>query len=512
MSREPLLLDILIVPRNGVDLSLVPVTALVEYFTICNVTLHLTWTNAIQYDPADSQTLASFVKTYAPPDGETGQAILVLGTESSKYGKLVNGELLNPAKRGIIQVYTESAAFSSGDDETRLQIFIHEIGHLINLVHAEAVATYPTAMAQYDVRHTTRPILDIWHASNSDLTPEDRDRFRAYFSKQRAIFGLPMSRASLDHAARWPIADIAPWLSSFHDTSPSGSFDGGTPGLSMNCKQHQQRISLGQGLDFTLTIALDSSAAPASVPAHIELRFGNMAIFVQRHLGRVTTLRADTHTCASGTKILKPGGHLRSAHSFLHDREALVFSAPGRYRVEVTIPRLGLRSPPMYIDVDQSAVPELVNKRFLRFLSGPMPLTARASWKRLDQLTFSSSTPAALRATLAELSIRARPNQRNNPTLFELVRSLPDVPQRIQERIALARCSYESKYGTQLTAAVADARAIFKRSNATHPAFKAIVANAESQKRFAVPTQEDPRQTQSKSSDTAHLRRKRAQL
>lgn len=473
MSRPPLQLNIWVRPFMA-DPKLVPANALIAYFKKCNVALGFAWGAPLNYDVSDPIYIGAFEKQYRPPPGQTGPTVLVLAQQSPD-GPLVNGALLNPEKRGIIAVYTGSDAFVNGDDETRFQIFVHEIGHLVNLVHADADASFPTAMEQFDERQSTLPILAAWKASNATLTPEDRTRFRAYFTDQPQLVGLPMSRTCLEWAARQQLGVIAPWLSGFRDFGQSTSFDKGSLGLSMSCIPHETIITLGQGLDFTLTLSLRASAEAITIPSHIGLRFGNLKILVQELNGPPVMLQAKSHTCAAGHAVLKPGRRWRAAYSFLRDRHALVFTSPGQYRIDVSIPTLGLRAPSMMVEVTQPVVDEFRNSQFLKFLGGPMHLTSRSNWKKLERLVEEPSTPSGIRATLAELCILASPDSAKSEHLLQLVLTLPDVPQRVQERLALARCKVAARANDDLTAPLADARKVFKRTDGNHPALKTVI-------------------------------------
>lgn len=476
MSRPPLQLNIWVRPFMA-DPKLVPADALIAYFKTCNVALGFAWGPPLDYDVSDPMYIGAFEKQYQPPPGQTGPAVLVLAQQSPD-GPLVNGALLNPARRGIIAVYTGSDAFVNGDDEARFQIFVHEIGHLFNLVHADADAPFPTAMEQFDERQTTLPILAAWKASNATLTPEDRTRFRAYFTNQPQLVGLPMSRTCLEWAAREQLRTIAPWLSGFRDFGQSTSFDKGSLGLSMNCVPHEKIITLGQGLDFTLTLSLRPNSETIRMPSHVGLRFGNLEILVQELNGPLVVLQAKNHTCAAGHSILKPGRRWRAAYSFLRDRHALVFTSPGQYRIDVSIPILGLRAPSMMVEVTQPIVDEFRKKQFLKFLGGPMHLTSRSNWRKVERLIEEPSTPSSIRATLAEICILSRPDAVKSEHLIQLVLSLPDVPQRVQERLAMLRYKVAAHANDDLTAPLADAREVFKRTDGNHPAINTVIKHS----------------------------------
>jgi hypothetical protein len=484
MSRPPLPLSVVVRPVSGADVDVVPFQALIDYFLTCNVSLSIVKGEPLLYDPSGAPPLVALVeKQYKPPSDQTGPTVMVLALVSP-VGDMVNGELLNPMSRSVIAIYTQSSNFLNGSDEDRFQIFVHEIGHLINLVHYEADESYPTAMEQWADRQTKRAISDIWQSADHDVQAEDKMRFESYLSMPRRVCGLPMSRKSLDHAAReTTMRAIEPWRSAFRDNGQDSRFDRRIPGMSLSCRIDKEQISLGEGLDFALVLELNQGATEVQIPAHIGLRFGNLSISVQEDHGSPRNLQAKTHTCGVGSINLLPGGQYRAAYSFFCDRHGLIFAVPGHYRIDVAIPELGLKAAPMRILVGAPVVLDLSDKRFVAFLGGPMRRSARASWSRVETLIAAETTPSTLRAYLAELCIAATPGRERNAEIFDLVANLNEVPQRVRERLALARLRHAIRHATDISQAIIHAQDVFASTQPNHPTLRTAIAQAQTTKK-----------------------------
>lgn len=215
--------------------AVVPEESLKRFFKIWDIDLTFHDGGNIPFDPSiGTADWQDFLTIHAPPAGQTSTpAILLISTlfNSDIYATifndsappdgidydLINGFLLNPGRRGVIAVYVNSFSFFSGNANQRFEIFAHEIGHLLNLAHADDGAPYPTIMHQFGTRAAVTDRQAVWQEAETISSPQVQSRMNDFFNAEGHVSkGLPLSQSdSLFLLNHRPITEILPWGSQF---------------------------------------------------------------------------------------------------------------------------------------------------------------------------------------------------------------------------------------------------------------------------------------------------------
>lgn len=441
----PLSVDFLICKVSSIKdapTAIVPTNALKAFFQTWDITLHFFDGPSLPFDPSLIQSsVDSLIAKYRPADaGAAAPAVLIIGREYFPDPG-TNGLLLDLGNRGACEIFTESDQFKSAGEEERFQIYAHEIGHVINLTHADATQQYPSAMDQWDRRKTGANKSKIWELCKHNAPPSVQARIGQYVvNNAEPTPGLPLPPASIFFLGNAQFEEIRPWGTPFRDTGGDANADRPHSGATLRLALDRYEIGLGEPLDFSLRLTLDKNAEEIEIHGPLGLKFQTMEV-------RIETPAGQTHNCCSrllactGTRHrLHPGKFITKHCSMLTDRHKLLFDQAGLHYVTVRIPGLRIEARAEVL-VHEPAHPSLGRKAFQRFLVEGLPKASSRHWRTLDQIIADANMPIALRAHLAEFRLMKRPRARRSRELFQALSTTNRLPARVSERVEEANAA-----------------------------------------------------------------------
>lgn len=453
-----------LVSLNGSPDAVVPTAPLREYFRSFDIDLSFDLGPPLSEDPTDStDSIRSFLAGHAPPFGQGGSGVLVVA-DIGFLGSLVNGMLLDAERRGACAVFTQATGFAFGSADSRFEIYAHEIGHLVNLTHEDADAEFTTTMDTWDERSEVDDRAKVWTEAIALGPVQFANRLRGFFGDgARRPLGLPMSQTCCDKLVGSPASNLEPWRSPFVGGDVQDSSDGP---LRCEIEVHGQSLTVGQPLDFTVTLSLLPEASPQVIPAVLERTSGELVIQLQRPDGQLRILHPRQLSCTAARRRLRPRQKIRRHDSIISDCSDLVFPIPGRYRVRALVPKTESHSAWVAIDV-KPASGALAEPAMLEFLRRGMPGGADAHWRQLDGVIADT---ALAPETRADFSSRAAGRGRR---AFDPLRQFRAVASpAVAQQDALRRIAYLRRNSTDaasLHQAIDHAQRLFAAADAEHP-------------------------------------------
>lgn len=442
-----------------------PTAALRDYFRAFDIDLSFTFGPSLSADPTDSRdSIQTFVGQHAPPAGQGGPAVLVVA-DIGYLGSPVNGMLLDAERRGACAVFTEANGFAFGSSDSRFEVYVHEIGHMLNLTHGHADPRFTTVMNSFDDRFKVTDRSQAWNDVIAAGGSSFATRLREFFGTgTRQPLGLPMSEKCCDEL----ITFHGPWLSKFDGQDATDLEDSGDAGRpECRLEIHGQTWAVAQPLDFTVTLSLQSGAVATAVPSVLDRTSGELVIQLQQPDGSLRALQPRQLSCTSAWRRLRPRQRIRRHDSLISDRSNLVFPNPGTYKVRALVPHIGSRSAWSTIEVGPAAG-VLGAPAMIEFFRRGMPSGADPHWRELDAVVADNDLAPQLRADLASRAF----GRGKRP--FESLRTAPGTPSpAVAEQDALRRVAYERRRGLKhvesLHRALDHAERLFAAADAQHP-------------------------------------------
>ncbi len=437
----PLSVDFLVCKVSSVKdapSAVVPMTALIAFFQVWDITVRFFDGPPLPFEPTLIQSsVDSLLTKYRPTDaGASAPVVLVIGREYFPDPG-TNGLLLDLGNRGACEIFTESDQFRSAGEEERFQIYAHEIGHVINLTHADATQEYPSAMDQWDRRKTGANKSKIWELCKHNAPPSVQARLGQYVANSATPTpGLPLSPASIFFLGNAQLEQVRPWGRPFRDAGEGANADRPHGGATLQLTLDRYEIGLGEPLDFSLRLTLDKHAGETEINGPLGLKFQTMEVRIEMPSGQTHNCCSRLLACTSTRHRLRPGKTIIKHCSMLTDRHKLLFDQTGLHYVTVRIP--GLRTEARAeVSVHEPAHPSFGRKAFQRFLIEGLPNASSRHWRTLDQIIADANMPIALRAHLAEFRLMKRPRARRSRELFQAL-GTSRLPARLSERVAQA--------------------------------------------------------------------------
>jgi hypothetical protein len=164
----------------------------------------------IYYPPPFYEDL---VRHYAATDKEPGH--LIIGLEPPLFDPGVAGQLLDPVERGVCIVYRRCKYILERGEVALLQTCAHELGHMLNLAHADVSPDFASAMDQADKR-VKGEVGSCWEAAAREAHTIRQRNEPDYFMP----LGRPLEALPFSHVARKTLNDLSgnrltPWGGKF---------------------------------------------------------------------------------------------------------------------------------------------------------------------------------------------------------------------------------------------------------------------------------------------------------
>lgn len=442
----------------------VPTSALRDYFLAFDIDISFSHGPSLHPDPTDSpDSIRELLAEHAPPLEQGGPAVLVVA-DIGYRGSLVNGMLLDAERRGACAVFTEASGFVQGSADARFEVYAHEIGHLLNLTHEQANATFTSAMDSWGKRDDVDSRAAVWNEAIGGGPAQFAQRLRSFFGNGgRQPLGLPMSERCCNRLVGGQPVDVEPWRSGFVGADVE---DAGGGVLRCVLEVRNKAVTVAQPLDITVTLSVPQAASAITVPPLLERTSGELVLQLQQPDGTLRILRPLQVSCTSALRRLRPRQKIRRHDSLISDCNDLVFPVPGRYMLRALVPKAGSGSAWEAIDVTPAAGP-LAEPAMQEFLRRGMPSGTDAHWQQLDALVADKKLAPHLRA---DLSSRAAASG-HRP--FDPLRQLrSDASPAVAEQDALRRIAHLRRHAADpetLHQAIDHAERLFAAGDAEHP-------------------------------------------
>ncbi len=472
MDTEVLLVVRPLAATTGL-VSQIPATPLVEYFGALGVDLRLSAGNVLTEDPTDHpDEVQQFCRSVAPrpPNALPWPGSLVIG-EMSVDGPGTNGILLDLNSRGACAVFTNADAFSLGSRDTRFEIFAHEIGHMLNLVHSEADDQFPTAMNQWLVRSSVKNRKAVWQAAISGGSDLQRLRLPVFFRNgSRQPIGLPMSARCCHWLTNPNRVDIIPWGSRFKDSTGSGPEDASAGLLSCRLAIQSQEGSIAQPVDIQIEVAAVDGRRSVDIPMTLDLRSGLIEVHVTSPSGDKRIYMTKSRSCGTARRVLPKGAVSRRNYTLIGDADGVLFPSAGTYQLEAVLPTLGARSERVEFRVGP-AVGVFGEADFQRFLAEDLPGDNERGWRAVLEVLGSRKVSA-----LTKSFLRSKASARSRSPFMPMRMLRESASPRVQERDALLRVVRLRRAVTsqakRLRLAIDDAEGVLRASDETNPSIQ----------------------------------------
>jgi hypothetical protein len=385
-------------------------------------------------------------------------------------GPSTNGVLLDLDRRGACAIFTQSFAFLHGAEDARFEIYAHEIGHMLNLSHADARDHFPTAMDQWDIRVSVNDRGLVWRQAIQNGSVLQRTLLRTFYGNgTRHPIGLPMSATCCQWLANPNIGAILPWASPFKDSSDDGAQDV-SYGLIECHLELRGGGSVAQPVDLQVQVSVAHGQESVELPANLDLRSGLIEVHVTAPSGAKRKYRTKSRTCGTSRQTLDRGKVLRSNYTLISDSSGLLFPVPGPYMLEAVLPTLGARSGSVRFDVGPAIGP-FAEAAFQTFLAKDLPDDDSAGWRAVEEVLQSRAVAPATKGFLR--SKAAARGHRPFASLDELKR---EASPRVQERDVLLRVirlrRQQSGAYRDLNRAIDEAEEVLRATDSSNPSIQ----------------------------------------
>ena len=421
----------------------VPTVALQDFFQVAGIDLSFEKGANIDIYPKKGSWMYEEIYASASPDlgpPPPHPALLIIAGNHDDDPLYINGEMIDIKTRGIIVVFANSYDCVS-DQERLFEVFVHEIGHLLNLSHDDAGQQSSRAMHQSRERISERN--QAWEDAIKTADPRDAEVLKSYFADgSRSPLGYPLSRNSINHLSRSIHPNnVLPWGSGFKDIE-NNRFDEGQAGVLLSLKPEFDTYHVGDPFCFEIQIINKQNASPLSLPKLIGFKFGNLYLKVYRPDGSEYIHKTGSLVCSQGHRDLQPGEVFSRSFAFIDGPGGAMFPEPGIYMFSVSMPKAGLLSDPVKIDVAPCAHHYLGNPKFRKFLTSALPAGHSTQWKRLKELLRDPGRlPQHTQAYIAYQCAVIRPYSSQSDELLSISSRLGG-PLRTREKAALTALKF----------------------------------------------------------------------
>jgi hypothetical protein len=455
------------------DANAIPRAELTDFYQAWDVDLKFSGTVVLDKDPTrDQAALNALLAKHRPTAGAQGNALLIVATQSTE-GRHVNGMLLDPASRGACAVFVESDVYTKNRRDDRFEVYAHELGHMLNLVHSEATETFPTAMDQWDRRITVAKRTDAWTDLMNASAAANRNRIGQFFGAgTRSPLGLPMSRKDQVWLDTGAVSNVLPWGQEFRG---SGSDDRVAdrrlhPHVALEIEIADPDIAASEPIDLAIALR-NGSGDRLEIPAGLGLREGTIRLDIGDPSGTSRAYLPKVTLCSGGPRTLAADQWVHRSYSLLADRQGVLFPVAGNYRLQAHIPSLGISSSPVHVQV-AAARGSFAKPAFQQFLAAGMPAEDAAGWRAMTHAINDRQLPERIRAHLASERVARRVigNSSANSRLIEGAALLSPRSAQKNLLVRLAR----SQHGTSTPRAeqmrlLALARELLELDDQGHP-------------------------------------------
>ena len=447
-----------------------PKDALADYFGALGYPLQFRADKALPDDPTDHpDEVTAFCATQEPQGSLPWPGVLVVG-DMSVDGPGTNGVLLDTDRRGVCAVFANSFGYVNGSSEDRFEIYVHEIGHMLNLAHSDAGEKLATAMDQWDARSAVYDRSAVWKRVTQQGSSLQISMLKPFYGfGNKHPIGLPMSARCCQWLATQAVGDVLPWSGDFKDQSDQGSHDAAF-GL-VECELEVFGAGMvAQPVDLQVRVSLAPGQDGVDLPEAIDVRSGLIEIHVTAPNGTRRKYRSKSQTCGTSRKHLQRSFAIRRNYSLIADKAGLLFPEPGTYLIEAVLPTLGARSGTVHFEVAPAAG-VFGHPDFQAFLAKDLPAGASTAWTAVDQMLRSGELAPATKGFL-----KSRAAARGHGAFSALDELRRDAAPRIQERDMLLRVIRLSRLGSvdprRLLRVIDEAEEVFRATDGSNPSIQ----------------------------------------
>jgi hypothetical protein len=266
-----------------------------------------------------------------------GPAYLVATVHPPGYDYLINGMLLDPM-RGIAAVYMGAKIYGPGGPASRpdllAQVCIHEVGHMLDLTHADAAGDpYCSAMQQANDRmQQSLPIA--WAGALHDAAARGEPLIR----QPNPTLYYPFSvqcRACLRAAAgdpRW-----LPYASPLRG-DPQGGAEDIYRMLKVQVRPHNENAEGVVDGALYVTLAVENvTSAPVDLPAYLTPEDETLRLVIRPPNGDAYWYRPRALRCSDARAVILPGQRLFRSLAIVGTTMHPLFREPGRHHCDFQI-------------------------------------------------------------------------------------------------------------------------------------------------------------------------------
>jgi hypothetical protein len=251
----------------------------------------------------------------------------------------INGCLIDQM-RGISAIYTFASIYGENNDlnahsDLLIQVLIHELGHMLNLAHGDAQATYNSAMLPTSER-TDESTSDAWQQA---LLDEQANH------EQPVAAPIPLLYYPFNLTCRNWLREVAfdptnlPWHSLFR-----GNFSDPVQiqdrSLEVAAKLHgsNDQLTRHDGIYFTLAIS-NNGNQPIRIPALIGPEFGTLRVVVRSPRQSAYLHRASLLKCSGASEGLLPGQIIYRSFALTSNPASPMFAGNGDHDIDISFLR-----------------------------------------------------------------------------------------------------------------------------------------------------------------------------
>jgi hypothetical protein len=364
--------------RLTYDKTEVPTQELVDFFSAFGISLQTREIkDSIDSNPVDKVdyklAVDSILHQTAQPPKPGDPAHLIVGSRWIDNPN-VNGMLLDTNRRGFAAVFTQSAdLIGDGNDKSLLlQTMVHEIGHMLNLIHSDAAPEIPTAMCQAGVRFAMlAQIADAWTKCHLHQPPK--------------VYAFPFGMGEKDRLT-WPNLDeVRPWGTSFRGMLSGDTDDYDRQPLRLHVRTERKRHAVGGQVALIVEL-VNHSGAKCQIPAYLDPAANTLRITITRPNGKSYIHRPRFSICCDAAQTMAAGARAAYPLLIVDGPGGTVLPTPGRYQIQVTAPFVRERAAPVEIEAINSGPEVFSDPVFQRFVSDGAPRWRHKEWDRLNAL------------------------------------------------------------------------------------------------------------------------------
>lgn len=303
------------------------------------------------------------------------------GTSGDPFG--IAGRLVDTKTRGAVVIYTASTYFASHTKTRFLQTIAHELGHLFNLGHSHVTPLFTSTMnSASDRGDDTATAWERAHANADDLAQHGTEPFFTPPSSPPACHPLaPEARRRLNTESE---DEVRPWGQPFRFPD-EGANDQWHYSADLTLEPEADQFVEGGPLVLRLRLR-NRTGAFRVVPGHIGVEYDTLLLTIVRPDRSRYRHRARFVACAYRGRILPSGGEIVVPFMTIRGPGGAIFPGPGRYLIQATIPRAGVMTGFVPVEVRARERGPLTEPRFRQFLADGASRGNRHQFRKLEQL------------------------------------------------------------------------------------------------------------------------------